>query len=45
MATIDVPDLVRDGTLLCIVSMSGGKDSTATAQLEVVLARAPRRAA
>lgn len=31
MATIDVPDLVRDGTLLCIVSMSGGKDSTATA--------------
>jgi len=31
VATIDVPDLVRDGTLLCIVSMSGGKDSTATA--------------
>ena len=31
MATIDVPDLVRDGSLACIVSMSGGKDSTATA--------------
>lgn len=31
MATVDVPDLVRDGSLLCIVSMSGGKDSTATA--------------
>lgn len=28
---IVVPDLVRDGTLQCVVSMSGGKDSTACA--------------
>lgn len=28
---IDVPDLVRSGDLLCVVSMSGGKDSTAAA--------------
>jgi len=28
---IDVPDLVADGTLQCVVSMSGGKDSTACA--------------
>ena len=28
---VEVPDLVRDGTLHCIVSISGGKDSTAAA--------------
>lgn len=28
---IDIPDMVRDGSLLCVVSVSGGKDSTACA--------------
>jgi 3'-phosphoadenosine 5'-phosphosulfate sulfotransferase (PAPS reductase)/FAD synthetase len=31
VTAITVPGLVRDGTLACIVSISGGKDSTATA--------------
>lgn len=31
MDLIEVPAMVRDGTLQCIVSMSGGKDSTACA--------------
>lgn len=31
MVTIDVPDLVRDGAVACLLSLSGGKDSEATA--------------
>src|SRR5208337_2449618 len=30
-ATIEVPELVRDGSLVAVVSVSGGKDSTACA--------------